>query len=83
MLDADVAAVSPVSVWRVSKQAELLSRVEEEAVTQGVGFEPPPQPHKHWHVDVSYINLSGTFYTYGVCWTGTVVCWCIGISGSR
>ena len=22
----------------------------------------PLQPHEHWHVDVSYINVSGTFY---------------------
>jgi hypothetical protein len=29
---------------------------------KGTGFEQPLQPHQHWHVDVSYINLSGTFY---------------------
>ncbi len=22
----------------------------------------PPRPHDHWHVDISYINLAGTFY---------------------
>src|SRR5437763_1316399 len=21
-----------------------------------------PQPHQHWHIDVSYINIAGTFY---------------------
>jgi hypothetical protein len=21
-----------------------------------------PQPHQHWHIDVSYINISGTFH---------------------
>ena len=36
--------------------------LEKQAVTQGTGFEQPLQPHQHWHVDVSYINLSGTFY---------------------
>lgn len=30
--------------------------------TRCTGFEQPLQPHQHWHVDVSYINLSGTFY---------------------
>jgi transposase InsO family protein len=40
MLDADIVAVSPSSVWR----------------------EQPPAPHQHWHIDVSYINISGTFY---------------------
>jgi putative transposase len=29
---------------------------------KGTGFEQPLQPHQHWHVDVSYINLCGTFY---------------------
>jgi len=25
-------------------------------------FVQPDGPHKHWHVDVSYINIDGTFY---------------------
>jgi hypothetical protein len=29
---------------------------------KGTGFEQPPHPHQHWHIDVSYINASGTFY---------------------
>ncbi len=29
---------------------------------KGRGFEQPHVPHQHWHVDVSYINVSGTFY---------------------
>ena len=37
MLDADVVAVSPASVWRVLKQAGLLSR-EEQAIAQGNRF---------------------------------------------
>ncbi len=62
MLDADVVAVSPASVWRVLKQAGLLSRWKGKASRKGTGFEQPLEPHQHWHVDVSYINLSGTFY---------------------
>jgi len=62
MLDADVVAVSPSSVWRVLKQAGCLSRWRRKASRKGTGFEQPSQPHQHWHVDVSYINLSGTFY---------------------
>jgi len=62
MLDAEVVAVSPASVWRVLKQAGLLSRWKRKPSRKGTGFEQPPQPHQHWHVDVSYINLSGTFY---------------------
>ena len=62
MLDADGVAVSPSSVWRVLKQAGLLSRWRGQPSRKGTGFEQPPQPHQHWHIDVSYINLSGTFY---------------------
>ena len=62
MLDHDVVAVSPASVWRVLKQAGLLSRWKAKPSRKGTGFEQPLQPHQHWHVDVSYINLSGTFY---------------------
>jgi hypothetical protein len=62
MLDQDVVAVSPASVWRVLKQAGLLSRWKVKPSRKGTGFEQPLAPHQHWHVDVSYINLSGTFY---------------------
>ncbi len=62
MLDADVVAVSPSSVWRVLKLAGLLSKWQGKPSKKGTGFEQPPQPHQHWHIDVSYINISGTFY---------------------
>jgi transposase InsO family protein len=28
---------------------------------KGTGFQQPIRPHEHWHVDISYINISGTF----------------------
>jgi putative transposase len=62
MLDADVVTVSPASVWRVMKQAGLLSRRKRRPSRKGSGFEQPLRPHQHWHIDVSYINLCGTFY---------------------
>jgi putative transposase len=62
MLDREVVAVSPASVWRVLKQAGVLSRWRGKPSRKGTGFEQPPEPHQHWHIDVSYINLSGTFY---------------------
>jgi transposase InsO family protein len=46
----------------VLKQAGLLSRWKAKPSRKGTGFEQPLGPHQHWHVDVSYINLSGTFY---------------------
>ena len=62
MLDTDVVAVSATSVWRVLKQAGLLSPWPGKASRKGNGFEQPAQPHQHWHIDVSYIHVSGTFY---------------------
>ena len=62
MLDRDVAAVSPASGWRVLSQAELLRKWNGKPSRKGTGFEPPPGPHQHWHIDVSYINIAGTFY---------------------
>ena len=62
MLDADIVAVSPSSVWRVLGQAGLLKKWNGKPSKKGTGFEQPPQPHQHWHIDVSYINICGTFY---------------------
>ena len=62
MLDADVVAVSPASVWRVLHQAGRLARWNHKPSSKGKGFQPPPGPHQHWHVDISYVNLAGTFY---------------------
>jgi putative transposase len=62
MLDRDIVAVSPTSVWRVLSQAGLLRRWNEKPSKKGTGFAQPLGPHDHWHVDVSYINLGGTFY---------------------
>ena len=62
MLDADVVAASPASVWRVLRAAGLLSRWKGKPSRKGTGFEQPLKPHQHWHIDISYINLSGTFY---------------------
>lgn len=66
MLDADVVAVSPSSVYRVLKAAGLLGRQRAEPSGRGKGFEQPQRPHVHWHIDVSYINLAGTFGNWDV-----------------
>ena len=62
MLDRDIVAVSPSSVYRVLSAAELLRRWNSKASKKGAGFVQPLQPHEHWHIDVSYVNLCGTFY---------------------
>jgi len=62
MLDADVVACSPSSVYRVLKAGGLLQRHNARPSKKGTGFAQPLAAHDHWHVDVSYLNLSGTFY---------------------
>jgi transposase InsO family protein len=62
MLDADVVACSPASAYRVLSQAGLLQRHNVKPSSKGKGFVQPLKPHEHWHVDVSYLNIAGTFY---------------------
>ena len=62
MLDGNVVAVSPSSTWRVLKKAGLLNRWKKNTTLKGTGFEQPLRPHEHWHVDISYLNICGTFY---------------------
>jgi transposase InsO family protein len=62
MLDADVVAVSPASVYRVLKSAGVLDQWNPRPSLKGTGFVQPLRPHEHWHIDVSYLNLAGTFY---------------------
>ena len=62
MLDADIVAVSPSSVRRVLARAGVLPTRFLKRSLKGTGFEQPLEPHQHWHVDVSHINIHGTFY---------------------
>jgi len=62
MLDRDVVAVSPASVWRVLSRAGLLRKRNGKPSPKGTGFEQPLGAHPHWPTDVSYINICGTFY---------------------
>ena len=63
MLDADTVAVSPSTVYRVLQDAGVLHRWNRDHTSsKGQGFEQPVKPHEHWHIDISYINIHGTFY---------------------
>jgi transposase InsO family protein len=62
MLDADVAACSPSSVYRVLKDAGLIGQRDTKPSLKGQGFKQPLLPHEHWHVDIAYLNICGTFY---------------------
>lgn len=62
MLDDDVVAVSPSSVYRTLKTAGRLDHRKFSPSKKGTGFVQPLAAHDHWHVDISYLNVAGTFY---------------------
>jgi putative transposase len=53
MLDDDVVAVSPSSVYRVLKAGGRLDRKWQKPSQKGRGFHQPLAAHEHWHVDIS------------------------------
>jgi putative transposase len=62
MMDQDVVFVSPSTVYNVLTQAGLVDPAKGKPSKKGKGFEQPLKPLEHWHVDISYINICGTFY---------------------
>jgi len=62
MLDEDVVAVSPSTTYRVLRGAGLLDRWNLKPSKKGTGFNQPSGAHHHWHIDIAYLNISGTFY---------------------
>jgi len=62
MLDDDVAAASPATVYRLLKSADRLRRPSPANERKGKGFHRPSRPHRHWHIDFSHLNVCGTFY---------------------
>jgi putative transposase len=63
MLDAEVVAVSPSSVYRVLKAAGWLGSRKGKPSKKGKGFEQPLQPHEHWHIDITHVNICGEFFS--------------------
>lgn len=62
MIDQNVVAASPSTVYRILSGAGLLDRWNGRISRKGTGFVQPLRPHEHWHIDIAYLNLSGTFY---------------------
>ena len=62
MLDDDIVAVSPSTTYRVLKTSGRLDRKIVTPSKKGTGYIQPTKIHQEWHVDVSYINVGGTFY---------------------
>jgi putative transposase len=62
MMDRDVVAVSPSSVFRVLSEGGRLRNWSPKPSKKGTGFEQPVEAHEHWHIDIAHINIHGTFY---------------------
>lgn len=63
MIDEEVAALSPSSVYRILKKHGLLNPWNKKKTSsKGKGFNQPNKPHKHWHIDIKYIFFGGKFY---------------------
>lgn len=61
MIDEDVAYVSPSSVYRILRDADLLYRWKRSRKSG----EPPPeptQPNERWHTDLMYLRVEDTWY---------------------
>ena len=57
MLDANIVAVSPSSVYRVLVNAGVMREWNRKPSKKGTGFVQPLKPHEHWHIDVSYLKF--------------------------
>lgn len=65
MLDANVVAASPATVYRVLKAAGRLDRVLQGASKKGKGFVQPLRPHEHWHTDIHYVKVLQAHFFLG------------------
>jgi putative transposase len=61
MVDADVAYLSPSSVYRLLSDADLLYRWKR---TRRAGDRPAPptRPHERWHTDLMYLRVGDGWY---------------------
>ena len=69
MIDEDMVAASPSSVYRVLKQAGLLGRWNRLPSKKGEGFKQPLKPHAHWHMDISQSTSAARSTICAACWT--------------
>jgi transposase InsO family protein len=62
MIDKDICYCAPATVYKVLKETGLLNKWKgKKTVTKGTGFKQPEAPHRHWHMDIKYINFKGGF----------------------
>lgn len=61
MIDADVAYLSPSSVYRILEEADLLSRWKRRT-SSGTAPSKPTRPHERWHTDLMYLRIQDSWY---------------------
>ena len=61
MVDADVAYLSPSSVYRLLSDADLLYRWKR-GRRAGDRPTPPTRPHERWHTDLMYLRVGDGWY---------------------
>ncbi|GHU48068.1 hypothetical protein FACS1894200_04450 [Spirochaetia bacterium] len=64
MLDENVVAVSPASVYNVIKRHGLTKKWAELKEDAKKGFDQPTAVHEQWHTDFSYIKIGEVFYYF-------------------
>lgn len=60
MLDDDIVAVSPATVYRVLRAAGRRNRPK--PTKKGTGFVQPFGPHVHWHIDIAVVTVAAACY---------------------
>lgn len=61
MIDADVAYLSPTSVYRLLRDADLLYRWKRSRSSGQVPAKPV-RPHERWHTDLMYLRIADSWY---------------------
>ena len=62
MMDDDVVALSPSTVYRILKKEGRLRQPPVVSSRRGKGFAQPDHAHRDWHIDFSHVRVSSVFY---------------------
>jgi hypothetical protein len=64
MIDSNIAFVSCSSVYNIIKRYNLGKKWAEAQEMKKKGFDQPQAVHEQWHIDFSYITITGAFYYF-------------------
>lgn len=63
MVDEDIAYLTPSMVYKILKEANLLSRWKRSQRIGGYNYKPK-RPDEQWHTDIMYIYIKGRWYFF-------------------